>query len=492
MSPLKSKRYTSKSTAPRKTMPMTAPKKGVKVRMYRQGLGDCFLLAFPRKSKRPFYLLIDCGVLVGQVAGRPDIRSVAQHIIDSTSKQLDLVIATHQHWDHLSGFVDAKDIFKRCAMGEVWMAWTENPADPLATKLAQKAKKSQLALERALTHLAETAHGSNFLQDQQWVGALQNVFGFLGANGTRTTDAALQTLRDFSGGRVQYRGPSDPAVTIPGLENVRIYVLGPPRDEQKIKSYNDKKSDPETYHMSELLLAAQTEFLVAALDETTTQVSGLAKSPFDERHQIDKVYDAERYVSLSDRWLKGAGNEWRAITLDWLRAMTGLALALDNATNNTSLALAIELGPGGKVLLFPADAQVGNWLSWRDQSWKDANGGAVTVDDLLARTVLYKVGHHSSHNATLRQRGLELMTHDDLIAMVPLDEATAIKKKWPMPWPKLRAALFASTKGRMLQVDDKVLPQKTAAPVGTSAETWKKFQRSVSGSELFFEITISE
>ena len=28
-------------------------------------------------------------------------------------------------------------------------------------------------------------------------------------------------------------------------------------------------------------------------------------------------------------------------------------------------------------------------------------GPGVTTDDLLARTVFYKVGHHASHNATL-------------------------------------------------------------------------------------------
>jgi hypothetical protein len=33
----------------------------------------------------------------------------------------------------------------------------------------------------------------------------------------------------------------------------------------------------------------------------------------------------------------------------------------------------------------------------------------VKAEDLLERTVLYKVGHHASHNATLRQKGLELM-----------------------------------------------------------------------------------
>ena len=34
-----------------------------RVRMYRHGLGDCFLLTLPRSSGRPFHVLIDCGVL---------------------------------------------------------------------------------------------------------------------------------------------------------------------------------------------------------------------------------------------------------------------------------------------------------------------------------------------------------------------------------------------------------------------------------------------
>lgn len=37
----------------------------------------------------------------------------------------------------------------------------------------------------------------------------------------------------------------------------------------------------------------------------------------------------------------------------------------------------------------------------------------VTAHELLARTVFYKVGHHGSHNATLRALGLELMTNED-------------------------------------------------------------------------------
>jgi hypothetical protein len=49
-------------------------------------------------------------------------------------------------------------------------------------------------------------------------------------------------------------------------------------------------------------------------------------------------------------------------------------------------------------------AWVGNRLSWGHQTY--ATDGAdrnakLKIEELLARTVLYKVGHHASHNATL-------------------------------------------------------------------------------------------
>jgi hypothetical protein len=69
---------------------------------------------------------------------------------------------------------------------------------------------------------------------------------------------------------------------------------------------------------------------------------------------------------------------------------------LDSSTNNTSLVLAIELRESGKVLLFAADAQVGNWLAWQDLQFADGKEVAVTNADLLARTVFHKVGHHGS------------------------------------------------------------------------------------------------
>ena len=62
--------------------------------------------------------------------------------------------------------------------------------------------------------------------------------------------------------------------------------------------------------------------------------------------------------------------------------------------------MAFELPKSRKVLFFAADAQRGNWASWKDVTFKDGTE-TVTAKELLARTVLYKVGHHGSHNATL-------------------------------------------------------------------------------------------
>jgi hypothetical protein len=164
---------------------------------------------------------------------------------------------------------------------------------------------------------------------------------------------------------------------------------------------------------------------------------------------------------------------WRRIDGDWLDACSSMALQLDNATNNTSLVLAIELD-SGDVLLFVADAQVGNWLSWQDLRWQ-VNAKTVTGPDLLRRTVLYKTGHHGSHNATLEEFGLEMM--DNLkIALIPVDQQMAIKKRWTeMPLDKIEKRLNEKTNGHVLRVDKPVPPA---------------LKGIVSDKELYYEVTI--
>jgi len=79
--------------------------------------------------------------------------------------------------------------------------------------------------------------------------------------------------------------------------------------------------------------------------------------------------------------------------------------------------LAFELGPkdkAGPVLLFAADAQVGKLAVVARSGNGNMPAAPSPGPDLLARTVIYKVGHHASHNATLKKLGLELMTSLEL------------------------------------------------------------------------------
>ena len=184
--------------------------------------------------------------------------------------------------------------------------------------------------------------------------------------------------------------------------------------------------------------------------------------------------DAMKKSELIRRYRSPAVS-WRRVDHDWLGFGGALALALDSDTNNTSLVLAFELTPGGDVLLFPGDAQVGNWLSWELLEWHVKDGATtrtVKSENLLERTVLYKVGHHASHNATLREKGLELMASGELVAMIPVNRVTAKKMDWLMPFPPLHDRLVEKTHGRVMDAE---LGLDEAKAKGLSKTAWKQF-----------------
>jgi hypothetical protein len=68
---------------------------------------------------------------------------------------------------------------------------------------------------------------------------------------------------------------------------------------------------------------------------------------------------------------------------------------LDDALNNTSLVLLMEVG--GLTMLFPGDAQIENWQFTLDRLATDPG-----LKQKLTGIDLYKVGHHGSRNATPR------------------------------------------------------------------------------------------
>ena len=188
---------------------------------------------------------------------------------------------------------------------------------------------------------------------------------------------------------------------------------------------------------------------------------------------------------------KDTDQAWRRIDNDWLGVGADLAIQIDKRTNNSSLVLAFEFLDTNRVMLFVGDAQVGNWLSWKDVQWTIGNK-TVSAHDLLRRTVFYKVGHHGSNNATLKQNGLELMVSPDLSAFIPTNRADAKKIGWgEMPFEPLLDDLRKRTLDRVICADDPWLRDTAGQPgFATTSSAIKGLRHGQTGSAVWVELDI--
>lgn len=438
----------------------------VRVRMYRQGLGDCFLITLNLGGAEK-HILIDCGTLGATTTG-VKIAKVVENIRATTKDRLSLLVATHEHWDHVSGFGSREKDFSAMTIDNVWMAWTEDPTDDDA-KSIQKTKGDLGTALKAAVKALEKAPGEGPAIGKN----VASILGFFddaslgAAKFSESVDEAMHFVRTKLGVKARYLDPAKHKVIEDAwLAGFRVYVLGPPRVESALNNLGDHGSS-ELYSLAQglksaALFRASGQTLGTFLDNCSAEGQSEFSDglPFDVRYRHDAGSAATKEM-FEGSYLQ-ASEEWRRVDHDWLHMASDLALQLDSATNNTSLALAIERIADGKVLLFPADAQQGSWLSWHDSKmkWSVEDAGVkrmVTATDLLARTVFYKVGHHSSHNATAKGKGLELMTHEDLTAFIPVDRAVALKRNppdsWQMPARPLYRRLLEQCGGRVARSD---------------------------------------
>src|SRR3984957_9385705 len=132
----------------------------VTVRVYRQGLGDCILVKVKRAGHDDFKLMIDCGVVLGAPDAGKIMTRVMDNLVSDTQEKVDVLAITHEHWDHLSGFIQAPDPFATLGIAAVWVAWTEDPKDDLALQLRNElgaAKHKLAACASALQAVGEGA-----------------------------------------------------------------------------------------------------------------------------------------------------------------------------------------------------------------------------------------------------------------------------------------------------------------------------------------------
>ncbi len=452
--------------------------------------------------------MIDCG---GWNTNSVAISPCVQDIKTTCNGVIDLLVVTHQHEDHVSGFNQARTVFDTITVNEVWMSWIENKKDSigiiLKDRYGKKLKALRKSLELGLQTIKHSHVGTRGFQarkkkkEARMINALELVRFEEGvsyaknlAAGKQTNDDAMNYVKK-KGKTIDYKLPGEVITGIAGAEGIKVFILGPPR-EKDMRYFKIDLEEDEMYHLAlkadENEQFGEEEEIIPerifkndiALEESLSpfrdeyQMAGKEKSDF-----MKKVYN--------DTDMK-----WRQIETDWLESDAGIAMRVNRLTNNTSLAMAIEM-PNGKVILLPGDAQSGNWLGWHKEDVKKKlkTKGGKDTDDLLRDTVFYKVGHHGSHNGTASIHGLDRIMNENLVAMMPL-----VQDKVPSAWGgaanfpagPLYDVLIAKTQGRVIRTDEgmasKVSAKKLRDKLGAAEK--KEFQDMFRKGACYMEYTI--
>lgn len=454
-----------------------AESRRARVRMYRVGLGDCFLLTFFNGNKQQ-HILIDCGMFAGSRLDpntkEKDLQiEIVNHIAETTGGHIDAVVVTHEHMDHVSIFNSAKTIFDdKLSFGEAWFGWLENPRSKVAADLREKYEGLKITLAAALSGLQQLAV-SNPEDYEQMHGGVAQIAEFTGlaADGGRIAGQpreAIDFVKKKAGkDNLRFGSPGD----VWEFAGLKVYVLGPSLTEAQLRTMERAGASYDRALMlgigngDEYESQRQLPFSAQWRRSVVVENTGLSLAS-----QQDNIALADTLARYND-----TREAWRRIDSQAFNSASSLALQMDKYINNTSLVLAFEF-PNGDVLLFPGDAQVGNWDSWFDIKTFD-------VPDLLKRTIFYKVGHHGSHNATLKP-ALEQMTHPKLVAMIPTNQKFANDSKhWTMPAPNLCKALNEHTGKRLLRNDQGV----GEAPDPMKGVAWGGLEKNVAVDRLFID-----
>jgi beta-lactamase superfamily II metal-dependent hydrolase len=339
---------------------------GLRVRMYRVGFGDFFLLTVPTGAGAK-HILIDCGVHAKDLGS---IQAAVAQMANDCGSELALVIMTHRHADHISGFGKCSDAFSKIAVGRVWMPWFEDPKNAAAT--AFQAGLTAMASGLQMRLAARADEGSKQLADMA-----ENITGGMAAaGGVSANQKALDVLHNGFKNKPDYdyyQAGDEPVLPQSLIGAVSAQILGPPIDPNLVSKMTNKTQ----------------QYL------TDDDPSDDAKvTPFSNAFRVES-YPKEAFQFFPPDQIKKMIDDAQP---DVLAAQ---AVAADNTLNNQSLVILFSVA--GKNLLFAGDAQWGNWENFLYGGAYGTPGHTeltARAQTLLGKIDFYKVGHHGSANAT--------------------------------------------------------------------------------------------
>ena len=344
------------------------------LRAYGVGFGDCFLLTFHYGGAiGDRHVLIDFGTTQKPPKPRKALTmDIARDIVATVGGHLHVIVATHRHTDHISGFAtNAKkngpgDLIAGLNPDLVIQPWTEvltaptqstGPTTSLTAAANDAFRLSLTRMERvAAASLRQTRHLPRQVRDE---------IAFVGENGLKNVSAVNNLARMGKKGDAAYvhYGKKIPQLASL-LPNVQVDVLGPPTIKQKGDVATDNDNPKEYWHFAKFWgLRAATAALTDGRDVFPRASVVTGGIPVESRWFVHKLKVVR-------------GNQ-----------LLRIVRAMDGALNNTSVILLIKAGK--KKFLFPGDAQ---WENWEYALGKNASQ--------LADVDVYKVGHHGSLNAT--------------------------------------------------------------------------------------------
>jgi hypothetical protein len=350
----------------------------VRLRAYNVGFGDCILVTVTYKDGSRRHVLVDAGST--KAAGTPMRETMTALATEVSDSGLAVVIVTHQHRDHISGFA-VKPTRDGNPVGGLQpklliRPWMDRPDPPGVGAGSRRHAEMLQSIDRLVA------------ATKALVPSRSPVAGLLAMQMADAVASGVLSRWSSTGTKTLYVKAGDAPSIRSYLPGATLDVLGPPTVESVpfLASYD--RDDPEQFWVR-------------------------YASPLDAIHKRVgwKLSDRELQLLAGPDGLGAAAWLARRLSEQQRNALLAVSRGFDSFLNNTSVIALLTIGQ--RTLLLCGDAQIENWAyalaradaltpGLRDR-FERAEVAPPDPDGLahkLAAIDLYKVGHHGSKNAT--------------------------------------------------------------------------------------------